>query len=512
MKRIVGFLMSRIVIVGTLILAQFGILFLVIAYFNDHFALYYSVTTVFAVILVCHIVSKRENPSYKIAWIILILLMPPFGAAIYMIFSGNHVTRGQKKRLAGMYSTLRFMINEKETTSDVDFDTASAKKQSDYITSTAYCPPFVGTECTYFPSGELFFPSFLESLEKAERFIFLEYFIIAKGIMWDSIHEILVRKANSGVDVRVIYDDMGCINHLSTGFNKVLEGEGISCRVFNRFIPVLSARLNNRNHRKICVVDGKVGFTGGINIADEYINKNSPYGYWKDNAVKLEGPAVSSLTAMFLSMWESLDISREKQDTDHFEFFPNVSCSDGRELGIIQPYTDNPLDDHPVSENVYINMISAAEKYVWITTPYLIIDYNVEQALCTAALSGVDVRIVVPGIPDKKMIYEATKSNYKALHEAGVKLYEYSPGFIHAKTFLCDDVYGSVGTVNLDFRSLYLHFECGVWIYKSPVLSDIKLDFEEMFNVSHLVKNGERNVGVFRRALRSVMDVMSPLI
>ncbi len=510
MKKLLKFLVNRIVIVGLLITAQLLVIAAAVTFFAEYFAVYYTFTTVLALFMVFRIINSRENPAYKIAWIILILLVPPFGTAVYYIFSGNKLSNVIRCKLGNMYTRAPLVFPEQSLTSDEMFDSIYAKRASDYVTNSSRFPAYSHTETTYFPNGETFFEKLIEMLETAEKFIFLEYFIISKGKMWDRIHEILIRKATKGVDVRIIYDDMGCIAYLDRKFRQQLEADGIKTQVFNRFIPILSARLNNRNHRKICVIDGNIGFTGGINIGDEYININSPYGYWKDNAVMLEGAGVWSLTVMFLSMWDSLKSPTITGSTDYREFMPTGSVKSS-ELGVVQPYTDNPLDDNPVGETIYLNMIYSATEYVWITTPYLIIDYNMEQALCSAAKKGIDVRIIVPGIPDKKIVYEATKSCYPTLLEAGVKIYEYSPGFVHAKTFLSDGKFATVGTVNLDFRSLYLHFECGVWMYSTPTIGDIKGDFDEMFGQSRKVIRSDCNINVFRRAFRSIIKLMSPL-
>ena len=510
MKKLVKFLMSRVVLVGLLILLQLLFILLAVMKFSEYLGVFYGLFTVIDFIVVCKIVNTRENPSYKIAWIIPILALPPFGVAMYLIFRGNQLTEKFKKILANTYSLMRYTSPEhcKETLESID--DPIARRQADYIGRSSNCYPYSDTDVQYFPSGEAFFPELLRQLESAEKYIFMEYFIIDKGEMWDKIHDILVRKAAEGVDVRVVYDDMGCINHLSSRFNKELISEGINCRVFSRFIPVLSARLNNRNHRKICVIDGKVGFTGGLNIADEYINVKHPFGYWKDNAVMLTGKAVYSLTVMFCSMWDSLDIKDLKKNQDYREYYNDNASVNG--TGVVQPYTDNPLDDSPVGETVYLNMIYSATDYIWITTPYLIIDYSMERALCTAAESGVDVRIVVPGIPDNKIVYEATRSYYPNLIAAGVKIYEYTPGFIHAKTFVCDGKYATVGTVNLDFRSLYLHFECGVWLYKAPVIADIERDLLAVFDESKLIGAKDCKANFLVRAFRSVIELFAPLI
>lgn len=509
MSRILKFLTGRFTIVAVLITAQLLLVAASVNFFSEYLAVYFGLNTVIALAVVCRIVAKRDNPAYKMAWIILVLLIPPFGAAVYFIFSGNQLTERTKRKLSGMYDVMKLYPVCGTEPPKVIFDSDSSRRQSDYILSTTACPPYVNSGCTYYSSGEEMFPALLEKLRGAEKFIFLEYFIIAKGVMWDAIHEILVKKASEGVDVRVIYDDMGCISKLESGYNRVLEREGIGCRVFNRFIPILSARLNNRNHRKICVIDGRCAFTGGLNLSDEYINETHPFGYWKDNAVMLEGKAVYSMTLMFLSMWDSLSYQGKHGRTDVSEYFPLFE--ERLNDGVVQPYTDNPLDDEAVGETVYLNMIYSATKYIWITTPYLIIDYNMEQALCNAAKSGIDVRIIVPGIPDKKIIYEATRSNYKALIDSGVRIYEYTPGFIHSKTFLCDDKYGTVGSVNLDYRSLYLHFECGVWLWGASALKDIKRDLEDIFKVSREVTKESCKANIFKRAMRSVLEVMAPL-
>ncbi len=507
MKKLIKILMSRAVIVALLILFQLFFICLAVLKFSNYIGAFYGVFSVVDFIVVCKIVSTRENPSYKIAWIIPILALPPFGLAMYLLFRGNELSRRLKKVLASTYALMS--IPEPDGIGDITAGLdESARRQSDYITNSASCPPYDGTEVTYFPSGESFLPALLERLEKAERYIFLEYFIIERGVMWDSIHELLLKKAKQGVDVRVIYDDMGCLTHLSSRFYKELNREGIKCRVFNRFIPVLSARLNNRNHRKICVIDGVCGFTGGVNLADEYINVTHPYGYWKDNAIMLRGRAVSSLAVMFLSMWDSLDIKDARHGADYSAYLTDLRF-DCR--GTVQPYTDSPLDDSPVGESIYLSMIYTAKRYIWISTPYLIIDHGMERALCSAAESGVDVRIVVPSIPDKKIVNEATKSNYPVLMASGVKIYEYTPGFNHAKTFVCDGRYATVGTVNLDFRSLYLHFECGVWLCDAPVIADIESDMKSMLEESELMTEEKCKVGVIKSICRAVIELFAPL-
>ena len=348
----------------------------------------------------------------------------------------------------------------------------------------------------------------VEELKKAKKYIFMEYFIIQEGKMWNTILDILKEKAAQGVDVRVIYDDMGCIMTLPNGYNKKLESYGIKCSVFNPFVPILSSKFNTRDHRKICVIDGNVGFTGGINLADEYINAYEKHGHWKDTSVMLKGEGVFALTAMFLSMWDYCSGWEEDFDLFRPESMPRLPGS-----GWVQPYTDTPLDHEKVGQAVYLNMISRARDYIYITTPYLIVDVATNTALCNAAKAGVDVRIITPHIPDKRSVFEVTKAHYPPLLEAGVKIYEYTPGFIHAKNFVVDGRYATVGTVNLDYRSLFLHFEDGVWLCDAPCIADIKADFEKTLEQCEAISlRRARHLNILVQLYRSVLRIFAPLM
>ena len=447
-----------------------------------------------------------------IAIIVVILLFPLFGVAVYIIFCGNRISETNRIRMSTITTITESAADRNddvmEALAERDRDAA---KQSEYIRTTSLCPPYRDTETTYYASGEEMFEPFLQELGAAKRYIFLEYFIVDYGVMWDRIHEILRRKVAEGVDVRVIYDDMGCITTLDKKFPKQLEAEGIKCRVFHKFIPILSAHQNNRDHRKICVIDGVCAFTGGLNLADEYINAVDRFGYWKDTAVRLKGSAAWSFTVMFLTMWDYLTMQKRRKDECYAEYRPLPEEYHAyRGNGFVQPYTDNPLDGEPVGENVYLGMIAAAHDYIWIMTPYLIIDEPMEQALCHAAKSGVDVRIVTPGVPDKKVVYETTKSYYPNLIAHGVRVYEFAPGFLHAKTFLCDDRYATVGSVNLDYRSLYLHFECGVWMHEPDCIAAIKRDFEQTF--ARCTRVTEEKCSLARRLYRGILELIAPLM
>ena len=503
---------NRLYIVGLMILVQFFFIFAAILEFSEYFPIYFAAMTVLEIGSVLLIIQSRQNMAYKLAWIVVILLFPLFGVSVYVIFCGNHVSTATRKKMSSITTITETAADRNDTVlEELTGADPDAGRQAAYIRNTSFCPPYRNTETTYYASGETMFEALLAELEAAERYIFLEYFIIDYGEMWDRIHAILRRKAAQGVDVRVIYDDMGCITTLDRDFLKKLEAEGIKCRVFHKFIPILSAHQNNRDHRKICVIDGVCAFTGGINLADEYINAAERFGYWKDTAVRLKGSAAWSFTVMFLTMWDYLAMQKRNPDECYAEYRPSSEqYADHAGNGFVQPYTDNPLDDEPVGENVYLGMIASAKQFVWIMTPYLIIDEAMEQALCRAARSGVDVRIITPGIPDKKIVYENTKSYYPNLLAHGVKIYEFTPGFLHAKTFLCDDRCATVGSVNLDYRSLYLHFECGVWMYGADCLAEIRRDFEETFACSAEVK--EEKCRLIRRLFRGILELLAPLM
>jgi len=503
---------SRIFLVSAAILLQFVLILLFTIWFSNYFVMYSTAAFLLAVVFAIRIVNTSENMAYKLAWSIFIFAFPAFGVAIYMLLGGNRMTKRALDKMKSMADMMEKNLGEGESTFwMLEGESRTAAKQARYLLNAAFCPPYSDCETRYFPSGEAFFPTLLEELEKAERYIFLEYFIVGQGEMWDKIHEVLLRKVREGVDVRLIYDDIGSIFATDSHFAESLEKEGIRCRVFHRFVPILNGRQNNRDHRKICVIDGVTAFTGGVNISDEYINKKSRFGYWKDNAILLRGEGAWSFTVLFLAMWEYLDNVPESVRGNYEFYRPKTERFDSvTGKGYVIPYHDDPLDEEPVGENVYLNIISSAKDYVWITTPYLIIDEQMEEALCRAAKSGVDVRIVTPGIPDKKLVKKTTESYYPNLIKNGVRIFEYEPGFIHAKTFLCDDRYATVGSVNLDYRSLFLHFECGVWMYRTACLDDIKNDFIGIFRDSRSVESWKH--GFFHSVVAGVLELIAPLL
>ncbi|MBQ8289178.1 MAG: cardiolipin synthase [Clostridia bacterium] len=464
---------------------------------------------IFSLLMVFYIAQRDTKASFKLAWVVPILLFPLFGGLIYLFFGTRSPTRGMKKKLECSQAALKEHIPDSSATiEEIATENASAGGQMRYLQNTGGFPVYQNTEARYFPLGEELFDVMLEELNKAERFIFLEFFIIAEGRMWNSVLEILEEKVKQGVEVRVIYDDVGSLTTLPYDYNRQLEKKGIRCISFNPFKPVLSIVMNNRDHRKIMVVDGKAGFTGGVNLADEYINEKLRYGHWKDTAVMLRGEAVRSLTLLFLEMWNAF----RPGDSEIDRFLPDPpvlpsSASDG----FVQPYGDSPLDGEPLAENVYLNIIHGAKRYVYICTPYLIIDEELEGALTLAAKRGVDVRLITPAIPDKKSAHALTRSHYPKLLSGGVKIYEYTPGFIHAKSFVCDDEIATVGTVNLDYRSLYLHFECGVYFYRSSLVADVKRDFLETQEKCAPAKAQRHRFGMIRGLYHAILRLFAPL-
>ena len=509
MKKILRFITQRVVITALLIVLQALLLFGFIWKLDNYFVYFYAGSVLLSLLITLGIINSKSNPAYKIAWLIPILLFPVFGGLVYLLFGSDRTGRYLRKKLQGIGTEMDNVIGEAHRRSGAEQLPLDAANQSRYISHCAYCPPYQNTTTEYLPLGEVKFERMVEELKKAKHYIFLEYFIIQEGKMWNTILDILRQKAAEGVDVRVIYDDMGCIMILPTGYDRTLEQMGIKCRIFNPFVPILSSRFNTRDHRKICVIDGNVGFTGGINLADEYINAYEKHGHWKDTSILLKGEAVFNLTVMFLSMWDYLDSTTGK--TDYSRYYPTVWDENAK--GYVQPFADNPLDDEAVGETVYLNLINKAKRYVYITTPYLILSSEMLTALTSAAKCGVDVRIITPHVPDKWYVHAVSRSHYQPLIEAGVKIYEYTPGFIHAKTFVVDDDYAVVGTINLDYRSLYLHFECAVWMYQTPSVAQVRDDFFKTQQISQEITLEEcRSLSFPRRLGRSVLRVFAPLM
>ncbi len=498
---------QRVVMVGISIVAQLAVFVLMIWKLKDVNEIIYVLLLLLSVAVTLVIIQKNTNPAYKIAWLVPVLALPVFGGLFYLMLGGNRLSRHQRKKLQGVEDSMRRHLPQNpETVAALRETDENAAMQSAYIRAQS-CPVYTQTETRYFPLGDTAFPEMLSALRQAEKYIFLEYFIIGNGVMWNSILEILKEKAAAGLDVRVMYDDFGCITLLPAGYRRELERAGIKCCVFGPFLPVASARLNNRDHRKLMIIDGRVGFTGGINLADEYINQKERFGHWKDNAIELRGEAVWSMTVMFLSLW---DYVRGEEDSIP-SFIPPEPVVCGR--GFVQPYTDNPMDDEQVGGTVYMNLINRASTYIHIMTPYLIIDYGMLQALTNAAKSGVEVIILTPHIPDKWYVHAVTRAHYEDLVRGGVRVLEYTPGFLHSKVFSVDGKYATVGTINLDFRSLYLHFENGVFLYQADCVDAVERDFQETMALSQEITLEQCRATRWPvRLLQSVLRLLAPLM
>ncbi len=511
MKNYGKLLFQRMTLISLCILLQGAVIFGIIYQFSDYSRWFSLAMTGFSWIAVLVILYRPTDPSYKIAWIVPILAFPIFGISLYFIFGGNRMSHRQRKKMFVLEQL--HCENLQQDPAVLEREKArclDAAIQSTYLIDVAQCPVYDNTATQYYSSGEAALADMLSALDKAKHYIFIEYFIIHEGKFWDAILEKLEKRAAAGVDVRVLYDDFGCIKTLPAGYYKKLEAVGIKAACFNRFVPMLSARLNNRDHRKFMIIDGTVGFTGGINLGDEYINAITRFGYWKDCVIRLEGQAVWSMAVMFLSMWDYVRGRRETLSKFHPDSFPQLEAA---QTGFVQPFADSPLDNELVGETVFFNLITRAKSHIYIMTPYLIISDKMITTLATAAKNGLDVRIITPGIPDKKTVFSVTRAHYGALAAAGVKIYEYTPGFLHSKVFCVDGEYAMVGTVNFDFRSLYLHFEDGIWMYKAQAVSQVEQDFLTTFPQCHHMTPAEINsVSALTRVYRAILRMFAPLM
>lgn len=508
--KILKLLLSRAVIFGICLIAQIIWGLVLILRLSSYSIQISTALNILSFFVVLWIVKRNENPAVKIAWIIPILTVPLLGGLLYLMF-GAWRTPSHMTRKLSHYENRRWELlhQDKQTAEEIRKRDRNIAGQTSYISNIAGFPIYKNTKAEYFSFGEDAYPVMLEELKKAEHFIFLEYFIVENGSMWKGILEILEEKAAQGVDVRLIYDDVGSIGVLPFRYDKKLEARGIKCVAFNPFVPLLSIIMNNRDHRKIMVIDGHTGFSGGINIADEYINEKVRFGVWKDNAIMIKGEAVWNFTVMFLQMWNA----QRKTDEDFEKFKPGKWHAGKFETdGYVQPYGDSPLDGEIVGENVYLNILNQARNYVYIFTPYLIIDNEMMTALILAAKRGVDVKIVVPGVPDKKIVYLLTQSYYEPLVRGGVRIYKYTPGFVHSKVFVCDDEIAAVGTINMDYRSLYLHFECGIYLYASETVKKVRDDVLETLEGSHKVTKKECSRGLVKGFFQAVLRVFAPLL
>lgn len=506
--RLLKTIFSRTMLIALAFLAQVAVMLVVAFGFNQWYWEVQAVSYVLAFFVLLHLFNKKENPAYKLPWLTVILIFPIFGILLYFLFAGHRIPRRQIRAQRAIQEACEPYLKSRHG-EEVNALLGKYAGLEKYLNRQAYTAGHLGNRVTHYPSGEACFEGLLRDLAGAEHFIFMEFFIIGSGKMWDAIHAILREKAEAGVEVRILYDDIGSLGRAPVRFAEKMRAEGIACYKFNPVRPIVTNVYNNRDHRKLVIIDGKVGYTGGFNIADEYINETHPHGYWKDTAVRVEGTAVKNMTALFLQNYAA-----PTKRVGAIAPYLTVDCPRFADGGYVHPFGDGPNPFYPeqVAQDVYQHLIQTAEKRVWIMTPYLVPDYDLLCTLREAALRGVDVRIVVPHVPDKKYVFRLTQSHYASLVSAGVRIYEYTPGFIHAKQALFDDRMAFVGTVNLDYRSLVHHFEDGVLLFDCPCLAEIRADFEGTFATSAPVTEAQCQKRRARGVIDSLLQLFSPLL
>ena len=502
MKRAV----KRVLLVFIGWLLQIILSFTLLAWLGKQYAIIEVLYALLSIIITLGIIKNSKNLQMDLLWLIIIPMYPIFGVILYIALNYNKKRSPIIKRIKKTFALgQKYYHQDEKILKEIEKENHSQIK---YLINTAKFPAYTHNKVKYFPLGDDVFDTLIKELKKAEKFIFLEYFIIGLGEKWGEILSVLKEKARQGLDVRVIYDDFGSMQVLPDDYKEELELYDIKCVVFNKLHPLSSLIMNNRDHRKILVIDGHTAFSGGINLSDEYFNVYPRFGHWKDNAFMVKGDAVWSYTVMFLSMWNSY----LKEDKDYTVYKYDFKNNKPNKDGFIIPYSDSPLESETVGENVYMNMINQSKKYLYITTPYLIIDKEIEDALILAAKRGVDVRIITPGIPDKKMVYTVTKSYFLKLIQGGVSIYTYKPGFIHSKIFICDDKVCTIGTINMDFRSFYHHFECGLFMQNNSTIKDVKKDVVETFDKCHKVTQKEATPNLIKSFWQALLRLIAPLL
>ncbi len=494
---------KRVAIVLLGVILQFGFAIMIRLFFYKYLGIITLFYNIMSILIVLGILKESTRLSNDLPWIILILIFPIFGTLLLITLGKNY---SKNKLLKNIFEYEKkynkLLVQDEKIKQEIEVNNKDNIKY--LINRTNY---FVSTnnDITYYDFGEKFYPELLKELKKAEKFIFMEYFIINEGKMWNGILNILKEKASQGVDVRIMYDDMGSIGLLSTNYSKQLAKYNIKCISFNKLSPFRGIFMNNRDHRKMTIIDGKVAFSGGVNLSDEYININSKLGVWKDNGIKIVGDAIWNLTVMFLTMWNA----NIKEDKNISKFKYNFN--NNKNTGYVIPYGVAPLHKDLIGKDVYINIINNAKNYLYIMTPYLIIDTDMVNSLCRASKRGVDVRIIVPGIPDKKIVYTQTTSFFKVLYDSGVKIYKYKKGFVHSKVFLSDNRRSVVGTINMDYRSLYLHFENGIYMEDNKVVKDIYEDFENTFKDCKKLNKNDVKTGFIKSLWQAILRLFAPL-
>ncbi|MDE7201724.1 MAG: cardiolipin synthase [Lachnospiraceae bacterium] len=503
---------GRIVSMLPVVVLQGLIIFCIAEWLAPFATLFYSVLSVLSALFVLFLISKRDEGAYKMLWLLVMFVAPLPGALMYLFYGNRRTGKVLEQRLNAIHSSIPITLSE-----DADVREQLAGEDKRIAQTFAYVKKITGfpvlrnDTAQYYPVGELLFEQMLSALKAAKRYVFIEYFIVQEGVMWDAMVDVMEQKVQEGLDIRVLYDDIGSIGTFSARNRSSLLKKGIKCEKFNPLI-VLSGALNNRDHRKIMVVDGVVAFSGGINLADEYINEEHPFGHWKDIGFRITGDAIRSYAYMFTEFWNASSLNKITRELVGDDYDKTRISGDMGFDGFVLPYYDSPNREEAASNNLFVDLLGQSTKYIWFYTPYLLLGDGLRDAFVRAAQRGVDVRIVMPGIPDKKVVYRMSRSYYGELLEAGVRIYEYTPGFVHAKACLMDDCVGSIGTVNLDYRSLYLHYECNALFYKASILKDLKKDFETSMEVSRERTLQQEKKGLLYRIVNGVLRIFAPLV
>ena len=512
MNRLLRLIYSNKFFAFIMLIFQVFMIVLGLVWLSEYIRFLYVATSVLSAVLIIIEVNRDEEPMFKITWILLISIVPIFGALLYIYLHTGIMTKDMAHAQKKVQEAVRPYMKQDETIlHDLSAENPNEEGLIKYLSKYGGSPAYKNTAVEYYSLGDDMFKAILEELEKAENFIFLEFFIInQRGRFWPEILSILKRKVKEGVEVRMLYDGMGCMTTLPGDYAEIMEREGIKCKVFSPIQPLLSTYQNNRDHRKILSIDGKTVFCGGVNLADEYANFIKRFGHWKDNGIKLTGEAASGFTAMFLEMW---NMSFSDQNEDFAKYIDAAKQYPSQSYGIIVPYGDSPLDKEYVGKQVYIYMINSANRYCHIMTPYLVIDNEILEALKFAAQRGVDVKIIMPHIPDKKTAFWLARTYYPDLIKYGIQIYEYVPGFVHAKTVVSDDRRAVVGTINFDFRSLYLHYECAAYMFDVPAILDIENDYRNtLTSCMRITMNEYRQFPLYTKFMGKIIRLVAPLI
>ncbi len=511
MKTGMKILKSKTVYVVASLITQLVFITLLLTYFSLQFSIVYYILVGLSFIISLHVINRRSDSASKLLWVLMIMALPICGGMLYLLFGERTIPKALMIKDRQAYSDYKkYALQSRHVLTREATNDFVLTKMVNMGWNTGFFPVYENTEMKYYKTGEEQFAHIMEDLRNAKEFIFIETFILHDGKLWEEMLKVLEQKAAEGVDIRLMYDDWGSMMHTQKNYPDFLASKGIKAHPFNPMHAQLAIQMNNRDHRKIFVIDGKIAYTGGINISDEYANIVSKFGYWKDMGVRMAGPAVEMFTITFLQIWNYQD----DQNTSYEEFIqPASSFEKAENPAYAIPFSDSPTDDAYTGMSMHMNMLNLATEYCWITTPYLILNAEMENTIELACSNGVDVRIIVPGIPDKKIVYEVTRANYRRLLEKGVRIYEYTPGFIHGKVFLSDDRNALVGTVNMDFRSYFFNYECGVWFQGGGSVKDIRADFEQLFADSHEITLQEVEDWPFAiRTTRSFLKVFSPIL